>query len=81
MSSRIKDFPDGKMVKCLACGNIDDSGVSIYPDENTDIDRMKISLGTRAASILCTNPNCRKYSIYAPTSSSVERLIEKYKSK
>jgi len=81
MTRRIKDFPDGKYTKCAACGHVSDSGISIYPDENTPFEKIYIQVGTRSASMLCTNPDCHCYTIYAPSSDALERLKEKYKSK
>jgi len=80
MTSRIKDFPDGKYTKCAACGHVTDSGISMYPDENTPPEKVYIQIGTRLTSMFCSSSNCHCYTIYAPTSSMVDKLTEKYKS-
>jgi hypothetical protein len=81
MSTRIKNFPDGKYLKCAACKHVSDSGVSIFSSEDTPQDKIYIQIGTRYASMYCSDPNCRCYTIYATSSAQVEALTEKYKSK
>jgi len=81
MTKRITDWPHKSMIKCDACGHVCNRDYSDYPPDNTPSEKIHIQLGTRMASMFCSNPNCHCYTIYAPSSSAVERLIEKYKSK
>ena len=81
MAKKIKDFPDGKYMKCAACGHVSDSGISMNPTEETPREKIYIQIGSRSASMFCTNPNCNCYTIYAPSSDALERLTERYKSK
>lgn len=79
MSKKITDWPNKGMVKCAKCGNVSTDMFSMPPPENTSYDKIHIQVGTRSFSMLCIG--CGHYTIYAPTTSAVERLIDKYKSK
>ena len=81
MSKRITDWPHKNMIKCAACGHVCNRDYSEDPPENTPPEKIHVRLGTRFASMFCSNPNCHCYTIYAPSSSTVDRLTEKYKSK
>jgi hypothetical protein len=81
MTRLITDWPHKNMMKCAACGHVSSHGYSDYPPEGTPPEKIHIQLGTRSASMYCSNPDCHCYTIYVPTSSAVERLTEKYKPK
>lgn len=81
MTKRIKEYPHGTLMKCTACGHVCNRDYSDYPPDGTPPEKIYITIGSRPASMYCSNPACQCYTIYAPASSAVERLTEKYKSK
>lgn len=81
MTKRIEEYPHGTLIRCDACGHVCNRDYSEFPPDNTPADKIYITTGTRYTSMFCTDPNCHCYTIYAPSSSAVEGLIDKYKSK
>jgi hypothetical protein len=81
MPRRITDWPHKDMIKCAACGHVCHRDYSDYPSEDTPPEKIYIRLGTRLSSMFCSNPSCHCYTIYTPSTTDVERLTEKYKSK
>jgi hypothetical protein len=77
----VGNYPNKDMLKCAACGHICNRGYSEYPAEGTPFDKIHIVLGTRLASVYCSDPFCQCYTIYAPSSADVELLKEQYWSK
>jgi len=77
----MKGYPDKDMIKCAACGHVCKRGGSEYPPDDTPAEKIYILLGTRPASMYCSDPTCQCYTIYAPTQSALEKLTEQYKSK
>ena len=67
-------------VKCAHCkrGCIRDSLDSMYPEEGTPPEDIFIYQGDIRFSLLCTNPECHKYTISCIHSGEVDRLSKKY---
>jgi hypothetical protein len=60
--------------KCLR-----DAYDSMFPKEDTPPKDISIGMGDYRFSLLCTNPDCHKYTITCTNREDMEYLIKKYK--
>ena len=79
MSKRQNEYPNGKLIKCAACGHVCIRGDSEYPPKGTPIEKIRFQIGTLPTSLFCTNTECNCYTIYCLNQSHLERQMELYK--
>ena len=81
MARRIELYPHRGLIKCGACGHVSTGSTTDYPPKGTPPEKIRIEMGTRRASMYCSNPSCHCFTVYGPSPLAVELLTEKYKSK
>jgi hypothetical protein len=75
------DYLRGDTLECAGCGHCSITTVSEYPPLGIPPDKIHVKRGTRLASMVCTNPACGCYTIYAPSAFIADSLTERFKSK
>lgn len=66
---------------CAFCGHkcLRDIFDSIFPEDDTPVENISVGMGDIRFSLLCSNPQCHKYTITCVDPADRDRLQMKYK--